>query len=52
MYVVEDYLANILVPREREVQVNYFVESDYVSNTITRRSQTSLIIYCKSVLVQ
>ena len=44
----EDLPLNAPHPRGNAVEVNCFVDSDHAGDTITRRSQTGIILYCNT----
>ena len=44
----EDLPPNAPEPRGRPVQVNCFEDSDHAGNTVTRRSQTGILLYLNS----
>jgi len=41
----EDLPPNAPLPRGRPIQINCFVDSDHAGNSVTRRSQTGIIIF-------
>ena len=45
---VEDIPPNAPPPLGLPVEINCFVDSDHASDTITRRSQTGILLYCNS----
>ena len=44
----EDMPTDVLIPRGKSVQQNYFVDADYGGDRITRRSQTGIILFGNS----
>lgn len=44
----EDIPPNAPKPRGQPVQVNCFVDSDHAGDTVTRRSQSGILLYCNS----
>lgn len=45
---MEDMPPNAPPPRGNPFEINCFVDSDHVSDRVTRRSQTGIILYCNS----